>query len=85
VGVAVEIDGFTERWIFFAGFEEISLGGLERTPLRLRTASMMVRGSMRSWTWGETVGTSKEVGSFLPAHTSWGSRCGRIRRFCAWA
>jgi hypothetical protein len=35
VGVAVEIDGFTERWIFFAGFEEISLGGLERDAVAL--------------------------------------------------
>jgi hypothetical protein len=29
----------------------------------------MVRGSMRSWTWSETVGTSKEVCSALPAQT----------------
>jgi hypothetical protein len=70
VGVAVEVHGFAEGRIFLAGFEEVALGGLERTPLRLRTASMMVRGSMRSWTWRETVGTSKEVCSFLPAQTS---------------
>ena len=30
VGVAVEIDGFAERGIFFASFEEVALRGLER-------------------------------------------------------
>ena len=39
-------------------------------PLRLRVASMMVRGSMRSWTCSDTVGTSKDVCSALPAHWS---------------
>ena len=36
-------------------------------PLRRWTASMMVFRSMRSWTWSETVGTSKLVPSALPA------------------
>jgi len=35
VGVAVEIDGFAERRIFLAGFEEVALGGLERDAIAL--------------------------------------------------
>ena len=35
MGVAVEIDGFAERRIFFAGFEEVALGGLERDAVAL--------------------------------------------------
>jgi hypothetical protein len=35
VGVAVEIDGFAERRIFLAGFEEVALGGLERNAIAL--------------------------------------------------
>jgi len=30
MGVAVKIDGFAQRWIFFAGFEEVALNGFER-------------------------------------------------------
>ncbi len=45
-------------------------------PLRLRVASMIVRGSIRSWTCRLTVGTSKLVCSALPAQTSCGSRWG---------
>ena len=37
---------------------------------------MIVRGSIRSWTCSETVGTSKLVRSALPAQTSCGSRWG---------
>jgi hypothetical protein len=35
VGVAVEIDGFAERRIFLAGFEEVALGGLRRDAVAL--------------------------------------------------
>ena len=41
-----------------------------------RTASMIVRGSIRSWTWSDTVGTWNEICSALPDQESWGSRCG---------
>jgi len=35
MGMAVEIDGFAEGRIFFAGFEEVALGGLERDAIAL--------------------------------------------------
>jgi hypothetical protein len=33
LGVAVEVDGFAERRVFFAGFEEVALRGLQRNTV----------------------------------------------------
>ncbi len=48
----------------------------EDAPFRFLTASTTVRGSMRSWTCRETVGTSNDVCSALPAQESCGSMWG---------
>jgi len=84
VGVAVEIDSFAEGRIFFAGFEEVALGGLERDAIALADGFDDGARVNAFVDVKETVGTSKEVCSFLPAQTSWGRGADRIRRFYAW-
>ena len=53
------------------------------SPFFFRTASMMVRGSIRSWTCSETVGTSNDVRSAFPPRQAAGQGAGRNRYFFA--